>query len=49
MSCGKPVIAFARGGPKETIKHEKTGYILEDSITTPAITAPPNNAKQSRN
>ena len=33
MSCGKPVVAFSKGGPKETILNEKTGYILEDNIT----------------
>ena len=33
MSCGKPAIAFSKGGPKETIQHEKTGYVLEDNIT----------------
>jgi glycosyltransferase involved in cell wall biosynthesis len=29
MARGKPVVAIARGGPTESIVHEKTGYLLE--------------------
>ena len=32
MSCGKPVMAFNTGGPKETIVNEETGYLLDDNL-----------------
>jgi len=28
MSCGKPVIASNRGGPKEIVENEKTGFLV---------------------
>ena len=30
MACGTPVIAFNRGGPKETIRDGETGFLVED-------------------
>jgi glycosyltransferase involved in cell wall biosynthesis len=30
MACGTPVIAFGRGSMPEIIRHDKTGYIVED-------------------
>ncbi|MBH59277.1 MAG: hypothetical protein CMO19_02525 [Thaumarchaeota archaeon] len=32
MACGKPVIAFNTGGPKETIINDITGYLLEEDL-----------------
>ena len=32
MACGKPVIAFNTGGPKETIINDITGYLLQDDL-----------------
>ena len=32
MSCGKPVIAFNTGGPKETVVNNITGYLLQDDL-----------------
>ncbi len=29
MACGKPVISINIGGPKDTIIHEKTGYLVD--------------------
>lgn len=29
MACGKPVISINVGGPKDTIIHEKTGFLVE--------------------
>ena len=31
MSCGKPVIAVNRGGPKETVLHGETGYLVNSA------------------
>jgi len=30
MACGTPVIAFNKGGPKETIINGETGFLVED-------------------
>ena len=32
MACGKPVIAFNTGGPKETVVNNITGYLLQDDL-----------------
>ena len=32
MACGKPVIAFNTGGPKETVINNITGYLLQDDL-----------------
>ena len=29
MACGKPVISINVGGPKDTIVHEKTGFLVD--------------------
>lgn len=29
LACGVPVIAYARGGPKEIVRHGQTGFLVE--------------------
>jgi alpha-maltose-1-phosphate synthase len=29
MACGKPIISINVGGPKDTVVHEKTGYLVD--------------------
>jgi len=32
MACGCPIVAFNRGSIPEIVKHEKTGFIVEDTV-----------------
>lgn len=34
MACGTPVIAFGKGGVRETVIHEKTGYLYEEQTAS---------------
>ncbi|MEO0834792.1 MAG: glycosyltransferase family 4 protein [Cyanobacteria bacterium J06642_3] len=39
LACGVPVIAYARGGPAEIVRHGQTGFLVEPDSISGLVTA----------